>query len=101
MVMSPRRTNTTSLYNEHLRTGRVVKKRFGAHFDFYEREYRCGRDPYKRELRRHNQTWLNRRFLGYLAGVRDPDETPAWVDVVQTNGKAPPVLKCPPRARPH
>lgn len=96
--MSHKRTNTTSLYNEHRRGGCVVKKRIGEHADFYEREYRRGRDPYQRELRRHDQVGMNRRFFGYLAGVRDPDETPAWVEATGSTGGAPSALRCPPRA---
>lgn len=96
--MSHRRTNTTSLYNEHRRAGRPVKKRIGEHFSYYESAYRRGEDPYRTELRRHDQASMNRRFYGYLDGVRDPDVTPAWVETIPGTAGAPSALRCPARA---
>jgi len=96
--MSHRRTNTTSLYNEHRRAGRAVKKRIGEHFDFYESAYRRGQDPYLTELHRHDQASMDRRFVGYLNGVRDPGATPAWVEAIPGTSGAPSALRCPARA---
>lgn len=96
--MKRRLTHTTTLWKERRLEG-VVKKPFGMHLDWYEREYRQGRDPYRIERDRHDQTILNRRFMGYADGVRDPGESPSWTDTIATHPRGPVALRCPARAR--